>query len=140
MRALLRLLATSFGLGYLPLAPGTFGSLAGVALYWWAMECGVGLPMLLAITLMLTLIGWWGCREGERAWGHDPGRVVIDEVAGQWLTLLIGGSASWPFLLADLCSFASSISGNPAPWISCSVCPVPGASWQTICWRESLAV
>ncbi len=115
MKAMLRLLATSFGLGYLPLAPGTWGSLAGVALYWWAMDYGLGWPMLLCITLILPLIGWFACREGESAWGHDPGRVVIDEVAGQWLTLLIGGSASWPYLIGGFVLFRIFDIWKPGP-------------------------
>ncbi|MCW1919386.1 phosphatidylglycerophosphatase A [Rhodobacter sp. KR11] len=80
-----RLLTTFFGLGLLRPAPGTWGSLGalllGMVLFklsFWA---------LLAATLAVTALGFWACR-AALAPGQDPSEVVIDEVAGQWLTLL----------------------------------------------------
>lgn len=82
------LLATWFGSGLLRKAPGTFGSLAALpfaALILWA---GGGLALLaaaaLAFGLGLAVSGPYARAGG----GPDPGAVVIDEVAGQWLTLV----------------------------------------------------
>lgn len=105
---LLRAWALGLGLGKLPVAPGTWGSLLAFPLWWLGggphMPLGVAVPA----TLALLVSAWAACEEGERAWGHDPGRVVVDEVAGQWLTLLLGPAAllaSWPGWLAAFLLF-----------------------------------
>jgi phosphatidylglycerophosphatase A len=67
-------------------APGTFGSLVGVALY----AVFSDLPaFLLGVTLLgLAFLGIWASDGAERAFGNkDDGRIVIDEVVGQLLTL-----------------------------------------------------
>jgi phosphatidylglycerophosphatase A len=82
------LLATWFGCGLLPLGPGTWGSLAAVALAWPLVAWG-GTPALAAATVAVLLVGWWAAATYVRRTGiDDPREVVIDEVAGQWLTLL----------------------------------------------------
>lgn len=99
----LRLLATGLGLGYAPIAPGTAGSLLAFPLWLWLG--GIAMPVWLQAgwTLLLIAVGLLACAEGERAWGHDPGRVVIDEVAGQWVTLLIARPLGiWGLLAAFL--------------------------------------
>lgn len=84
-----RLICSFFGAGYLPKAPGTWGSLAALPLIWlltWA-----GGPILLgAVLVALFAVGWWAsnrvvAEDGE----NDPSWVVIDEVVGQGLTLLL---------------------------------------------------
>lgn len=78
-----RLVASGLGTGFLPRAPGTWGSLAALVvgtalLAWspWALPIGV---------VAATLAGLWAiARAGGEA---DPGWVVIDEVAGMWLTM-----------------------------------------------------
>lgn len=82
------LIATWFGSGLLPKAPGTWGSLAalppGLALLWLG-----GVPLLVGGILAVSLAGVWaGERYADRLGQDDPGAVVIDEVAGQWLALL----------------------------------------------------
>ncbi len=80
-------LATGLGLGRLPLAPGSWASLAALApaaaLVWAFGPWGLALA---AAAVWLA-----GCRAAERyqqATGrHDPGEVVIDEIAAQWLVL-----------------------------------------------------
>ena len=69
----------------MPLAPGTFGSLVGVGLFlllaWW--------PVQVAGILLVTWAGIWAASRTERVLGlKDPGRVVVDEVAGQMIALL----------------------------------------------------
>jgi phosphatidylglycerophosphatase A len=104
----LALAIATCGVGYLPLAPGTWGSLVGVAIY-----IGIGsfvsrlatisftpdqlsippLPLLVTVELLLitiiTLLGIWAASRTEHLSGRkDPGKVVIDEVAGQLIALL----------------------------------------------------
>lgn len=79
---------TWFGIGWLPRAPGSWGSLAALP-FAWAIE-QIGGPGLLALAaLALFALGCWGSDIALRATQtRDPGWIVIDEVVGQWLTLL----------------------------------------------------
>jgi phosphatidylglycerophosphatase A len=83
-----QLLGTGFGLGLLPLAPGTGTSLAALPAAW--LIVGVtGRGGLALAALAVFLVGVWAAGACIRQMGDDdPGRVVIDEIAGQWLTLL----------------------------------------------------
>jgi phosphatidylglycerophosphatase A len=92
--------ATFFGVGYLKPGPGTYGSIAALLL-WAAAGWGLhlspqGLMAALAIGIALSLIlGVPAATIVEReSGGHDPGFVVIDEVAGQWIALL-GAPFDW---------------------------------------------
>ena len=81
------LLATWFGSGLLRKAPGTFGSLAALpfaALIFWA---GGNLALLIAAIVVFGLGLAVSGRYSQAGGDPDPGAVVIDEVAGQWLTL-----------------------------------------------------
>lgn len=83
------LIATGFGTGYLPKAPGTWGSLLATILAWPIAQAG-GMPALLGAALLATLIGTWATGIYMTRTGvHDPGAVVIDEFAGQWLALAL---------------------------------------------------
>lgn len=79
--------ATSFGIGYAPFAPGTFGSLAGLLL-WWALPLS---PIVHALAiLILFAAGSWSATAAEHHFGRtDPGPVVIDEVMGMLITLFM---------------------------------------------------
>ncbi len=81
-------LATWFGSGLLPKAPGTWGSLAALPFAWVIVMFGG--PIALAVaTLVVFLVGWWAAARYVAASGQqDPGAIVIDEVAGQWLVLI----------------------------------------------------
>lgn len=83
------LVATALGVGYAPIAPGTFGSLVGVLLAVALSRAG-GIPLLALGTVVAALAGFWSAGAAERRLNRvDPGPVVIDEVAGQMLTLLL---------------------------------------------------
>ncbi len=111
--------ATACGLGYIPQAPGTFGSLAGLiipTLPWWffyGVNAAMGFnfdiggvqishasfvvdPFFfsnLTIFVFVAALGVWAAGRVARYWGQkDPARVVIDEVSGQHLTILLGCS------------------------------------------------
>jgi phosphatidylglycerophosphatase A len=102
----LALTIATCGVGYLPLAPGTWGSLVGIGLYLLLQSSLIRLiqllpadsflrflPIFIAANLVLitliTLIGIWAASRTEKLSGRkDPGKVVVDEVAGQFIALL----------------------------------------------------
>ncbi|NKB50223.1 MAG: phosphatidylglycerophosphatase A [Alphaproteobacteria bacterium] len=85
---LVSFLATGGGSGNLPMAPGTWGSL--VALPCAAVLAMLGGPWLLSLAILLAfVVGVWASGVYAEAIGlGDPGSVVIDEFAGQWLAIL----------------------------------------------------
>ncbi len=81
--------ATALGVGYVPFAPGTFGSLAGLVVY--AAVRAIGIPAVeLGAIVVVFLAGAWAASAAETHFGHiDPGPVVIDEVLGMLVTLAL---------------------------------------------------
>jgi phosphatidylglycerophosphatase A len=79
--------ATALGVGYLPVAPGTFGSAMGLLL--WAILPATALVHAAAI-VVLFVVGSWSGSVAERHFGRtDPGQVVVDEVMGMLITLFL---------------------------------------------------
>lgn len=113
------ILASGFGLGFIPLAPGTWGSLGGVILYLalartlslaggerWGVGSALFLIALVALILGVSLVGI--CVAGvvaRHARQPDPQVVVIDEVAGQLIVYLPFSSLDWEWLLAGFLLF-----------------------------------
>ncbi len=113
------------GVGYMPIAPGTWGSVVGVAIYLLirllALRIfrtvdpkGSGLPIEnLFITFeclsiaVIALVGIWAASRVERLERKkDPGKVVIDEVAGQLIALLpIGLTLTWSWRVWTIAGF-----------------------------------
>lgn len=82
------LIATWFGSGLLPYVPGTWGSLAALPFAWFIISAG-GWALLLCAIAVLFCVGVWGAARYEEVSARkDPGEVVVDEVAGQWLAML----------------------------------------------------
>jgi phosphatidylglycerophosphatase A len=82
-----KLVATGLGSGYSPFAPGTAGSIVGLLLF--LPLVGRAWPAQLAATAALTFVGVLAAGRVARGVGlKDPGLVVVDEVAGQWVTFL----------------------------------------------------
>lgn len=82
------LISTWFGAGLLPVAPGTWGSAAALPFAWLIVALG-GQWALLGAALAAFAIGVWAAEiYGRRSGLKDAGPIVIDEVAGQWLTLV----------------------------------------------------
>jgi phosphatidylglycerophosphatase A len=80
-------LATCFGIGWIPRAPGTFASASALPLGWVLVTAGW--PALLAGSVLVTLLGIWACGLHARRVGlYDPSECVLDEVAGQWFALI----------------------------------------------------
>jgi phosphatidylglycerophosphatase A len=89
MSSFARLLATWFGCGLMPVAPGTFGSLGALAVAWplihyWGWPAWWFAPLAVAF---LPLAIWSATQTARAAASKDPGLVVIDEVVGQWIAL-----------------------------------------------------
>jgi phosphatidylglycerophosphatase A len=83
-----RLLATAGGLGYLPLAPGTYGSVLGAALCFPLLS--LPWPVLAGGAAALTAVAVWAAGQVAAARGRaDPSEVVIDEIAGMWWAALL---------------------------------------------------
>jgi phosphatidylglycerophosphatase A len=114
-------IATACGLGYLPKAPGTWGSLLGIAIYL-LVPAGprryvrvFGYSGLLwnsvvvsaAIALLIAVLGLWCAHRVARFEGlKDPQFVVIDEVSGQSLACLLAlAPANWKYLLLGFILF-----------------------------------
>ena len=81
-------IATFGYVGYAPVAPGTFGSAAGLALF--VLLRAIGLPWIEPVAIVaLFAAGTWAGNVAERYFGGiDPGPVVIDEVMGMLITLV----------------------------------------------------
>ncbi|HEX6739269.1 MAG TPA: phosphatidylglycerophosphatase A [Vicinamibacteria bacterium] len=78
--------ATGLGSGYSPIAPGTAGSAVGLALLW--LMRGLSPLALAAAIVAVSAVGVAAATRVARRVGlEDPGLVVIDEVAGMWVTL-----------------------------------------------------
>lgn len=107
-------IATVGGVGYVPFAPGTFGSAAGLLL-WWLLG-----PSLALQAFAIVLIFAAGVWSGSVCEGHfcttDPGHVVIDEVAGMLITLFLNpvgwGGAVLAFLLFRLADVVKPYPAN----------------------------
>jgi phosphatidylglycerophosphatase A len=104
MKILARIIATFFGIGYLPLAPGTIASFMVILLYkaylftWsWPAYLGVLILVFIVGALVSSIYA-------ETTKKEDPRSVVIDEVLGQ-LIVLFRMPPTWPFLIASFLLF-----------------------------------
>lgn len=112
------LVATCFGAGRLRPGPGTWGSLAA-ALLWWLiasrLPASLRIPVILLLIVAATAIGIPAATLEARGCGKkDPSQVVIDEVAGQLVTL-IACPITWKPLLAGFILFRAFDILKPPP-------------------------
>jgi phosphatidylglycerophosphatase A len=122
----LALVLATCGVGFIPIAPGTFGSIVGIGL--WAIVRGGVLALLwplagrnslnllhisygliaaqLICVVVVTLLGTWAASRVEKLHGaKDPQKVVVDEVAGQFIALIavpIQFESWWTIIMAFL--------------------------------------
>ena len=82
-------LATCFKIGHLPIAPGTWGSLAAIIGWWLWVQYLEPLVFIVLIIAIFTIGVFTTNIIIDHTGEKDPSRVIIDEVAGQWLGLLI---------------------------------------------------
>ena len=80
-------IATCAYVGYAPVAPGTFGSVVGLAVFY-VVRHQRSTAVEVAVIVALAAVGLWSATEAEHHFGGiDPGPVVIDEVIGMLITL-----------------------------------------------------
>jgi len=110
-------LATVCGVGFVPVAPGTAGSIVGVLLFACTASYGLGLHMGLIVAIAIA--GVWSAGASERAFGRsDDGRIVIDEVLGQLIALAplaADRRASWLGLVTAFVAFRVFDIAKPGP-------------------------
>jgi phosphatidylglycerophosphatase A len=98
---LARFVAAGFGTGYAPVAAGTVASVAAVLIGGALLAVS---PVLLGFTALLATVGGY-VAVGRAGVMGDPGWVVIDEFAGQWISLLALGRPSAAGLVAAFVLF-----------------------------------
>jgi len=111
------LLATWFGAGLVPFASGTWGTLAALPFAYVIWLVG-GWMLLLLATIAVSALGVWASSHvTDKLAVKDPGFIVIDEVAGMWLTLLFAPFEIWAWVLAFfLFRAADIVKPFPASW------------------------
>ncbi len=99
---IIRWLTQGFGVGRIPFAPGTFGSVVGLFWFWILLLPESPLVFVLGIIASIFLSVWL-CGAGEKILNQrDPGSIVIDEIIaipicfGSWLAVLFFQKGFWP--------------------------------------------
>lgn len=110
-------IATWFGCGYSPVAPGTAGSAAAVAIAWGLAEWAGWKPLWFgALAAAVTAPAIWAAGVTARyKKAKDPGLVVVDEVAGQWVALAGAAGLNWKTYTAAFLLFRLFDIWKPAP-------------------------
>jgi phosphatidylglycerophosphatase A len=111
------LIATWFGCGFAPVAPGTAGSLAALLIAIALRYCGgYGRGTLLLLTAILLAPGIWSAGVVAKQTNNpDPQIVVVDEVIGQWITLAGAAAFNWKTWIAAFALFRLLDMWKPAP-------------------------
>ena len=98
MKSFSKIITTSLGVGFLPVAPGTWGAAMGAVILWLLNHYQLLSTELLAGLIVLFTIGSVPLINSlEEEWGEDPSKVVIDETVGLWISMLL-----IPFSLTNL--------------------------------------
>lgn len=104
-------IAYGFGAGLMRPAPGSWGSALAVLLAW-PILASLGVTALAVAFLLALVIGLWAVAVvEERESAHDAPEIVIDEIAGQWLTLLVIVLAARGELILPLDGIDAGIAG-----------------------------
>lgn len=82
------LIGSGFGVGFIPIASGTFGSLLGLGLY--LVPKMSEFYYLTLLLILVFLVGIFCAEKMRQRYGEDPPQVIIDEIAGQLFTYLTG--------------------------------------------------
>ena len=91
----LALAISTCGVGLIPFAPGTFGALVGVIIFYGLFLACKSSPqyfqvVVIIASLMVTALGIWASNSGEKIFGEkDAQRIVVDEVAGQLISYIL---------------------------------------------------
>ena len=88
-----KLLGSGFYTGYIPFASGTFGSLAGLIIYYIP---GFEKPVIIIPAIIIfTVYGIYVGSQFEKVYGKDPAECTIDEIVGMWISLLFLPKILW---------------------------------------------
>ena len=99
----IHLLAYGLGTGLSPVAPGTVGTLVGIALYWFMASLSPALYV--GLTAVLFLAGIFICGQTAQDIGaKDPGMIVFDEIVG-FLVAMFMLPREWPWIVAGFLAF-----------------------------------
>jgi phosphatidylglycerophosphatase A len=113
MRRLVILLATWWGVGFCPIAPGTAGTLAAIPFF--VLLSFLPLWIYAACVLGIAWLACWSAGEAERIFQEqDSPRIVLDEVVGFFVTMA-AVPAQWPFILVGFLLFRAFDIIKPPP-------------------------
>ena len=113
----IHLLAFGFGSGAVPIAPGTWGTLAAVLIYWPLSQ--LSSDHYLLMLLVTSLMGIYICGQTAKDLGvHDHGSIVWDEFVGFWITMF-AAPVGWVWVVVGfvLFRFFDIIKPWPISWI-----------------------
>ncbi len=101
----MRIIASIFGIGYIRKGGGTVAA-AFAVLVWWLLfhNSAKDFAMQVLLTVLVTVLGIWAGNKVEPEWGKDSYRVVIDEVAGMFISVLFV-PVEWKWLLTGFVLF-----------------------------------
>ena len=101
----MKIIASIFGIGYIRKGGGTVAA-AFAVLVWWLLFHNYGTEFAIQglLIVLVTALGIWAGNKVETTWGKDSYKVVIDEVAGMFITLLFI-PIDWKWLLAGFILF-----------------------------------
>ncbi len=121
-------IATVGGLGHLPLAPGTWGTIAALPGIW--LASGLSFPVRLGLLAAVTALAIpASTRTGTALGDHDSSRIVVDEFVGMAATLVWFSPLDWPILATGFVAFRLLDVAKP-----------PGARWCHDCREDGLGV
>ncbi len=101
-KRLIKFIASGFGAGYFPVAPGTAGSLLGVG-YWWLLTLLLPWAHWLVFVAVVLFAVWCAGEAAEILRRPDPSCVVIDEIAAMPLALAGLAARPWPIIIGFAC-------------------------------------
>jgi len=108
-------LATWFGAGYSPFAPGTAGSLAAIAIAYLLRDHIQPWHLALFAAVLAVPAVWAASLTAEIVGRKDPSIVVVDEVIGQWIALAAARTIDWKSCLVAFALFRLFDIWKPAP-------------------------
>ncbi len=125
--------ATWFGCGLMHPAPGTWGTLGALPIGLILAALGGKIALLVGIIFIFAL-GLWSSAQFEKMTGtHDSSMIVIDEVAGIWITLLASTLSPLSIVLAfALFRFFDVLKPWPISWLDRNVSGAPGVMLDDI--------
>ena len=97
---LVKFLATGFGIGYFPIAPGTLGALMGVG-FWWGLNQTQHLWLRILLLIVAIALAVWSAGAASDLMHHpDPSSVIIDEIVAMPLVMIGLGAHWWHIVVA----------------------------------------